>query len=419
MTLDAASARGRVDKEYLARMTQLLVDIPSPTGSEAEVARAYGEEMRRLGMEVELQEVEAGRPNAVGRWKGTGRGIRTLFDGHLDTSFAGTEEELSGAGYRTRTVRDGDVLVGMGTFNMKGALACYLGAIKALQEEGIDLPGEVTVAGVVGEIEKSPVDRFQGPSYRGYGRGTQYLIGHGLAADWAILGEPTGLELIRGHFGTVWVRLSVSGDIIHTAWSSGKRNAIETWADRVYPRWQAWRRRFQEGAVHEGIPGVVNLAAVEGGWPWRAARTPPSCEMFFDVRIPPPMTPAQLAHDLDAEVARWNAEDPGLEASVSYYVTEPGTELPATHPLVTTLGAAHAAVTGAPPRVGFVTWYSDAALLNRFGISAVNYGPSGRLPEGGVGFSLPRGEYILLPDMVTCTQVYVEWLIRAAQALGG
>ena len=45
MTLDAASARGRVDKEYLARMTQLLVDIPSPTGSEAEVARAYGAEV--------------------------------------------------------------------------------------------------------------------------------------------------------------------------------------------------------------------------------------------------------------------------------------------------------------------------------------------------------------------------------------
>jgi len=49
---------------------------------------------------------------------------------------------------------------------------------------------------------------------------------------------------------------------------------------------------------------------------------------------------------------------------------------------------AHRATTGAAPPVGVVRWYSDAALLNRAGVATVNYGPSGRLPGGGVGFSV-------------------------------
>jgi acetylornithine deacetylase len=158
MSVDPAGARSKVDGAYLARVLGRLVGVPSPTGSESLVAEAYAQEMRALGLRTSLQEVEPGRPNAIGRWAGSGGGRAVLLDGHLDTSFGGTEPELVGPGYDTKLTVEGDLYVGMGTFNMKGALAAYLGAVKALLDAGVQLPGDVTVAGVVGEIEKAPVD---------------------------------------------------------------------------------------------------------------------------------------------------------------------------------------------------------------------------------------------------------------------
>ncbi|MGI0072110.1 MAG: M20 family metallopeptidase [Thermoplasmata archaeon] len=387
------------------------MDVPSPTGSEANVAEVYLEEMQALGLRASLQEVEPGRPNAVGRWPGHGTGRPVLLDGHLDTSFGGTEPELVGPGYETHLREEGALYVGMGTFNMKGALAAYLGAVKALLDAGVELPGDVTVAGVVGEIEKAPVDRYQGPSFQGYGRGTQYLIGHGLRAEWAVLGEPTGLEVVRAHFGTYWVRLRVAGEVIHTAWSGGKVNAIESMA-RVLSDLDEWRRAFATRASYEGLAPILNVAAIEGGWPWRAARTPSDCRLYVDVRTPPGME----AVDLDRELAALFPRTPKAGAvPVTYelYVTEPGTELAVTHPLVRSLVAAHTATTGSPPAVGVVRWYSDAALLNRAGVATVNYGPSGRLPGGEVGFSVPKGEFLSKVDLEQCTRVYVDWLVRA------
>ncbi len=407
MTPPGASAADRVDPAYLRHVLERLVNCPSPTGAEGEVAEVYAAELRALGLRAELQEVEPHRPNAVGRWRGRGGGRAVLLDGHLDTSFGGTEPELTGPGYETRLREEGSLFVGMGTFNMKGALAAYLGAWKALLDAGVEPAGDVTIAGVVGEIEKAPVERFQGAEYRGYGRGTQYLVSHGLRADWALLGEPTGLEVVRGHFGTAWVRVRVPGEVIHTAWSKGHANAIERMADLLGPI-RAWKDDFESRVAHAGLAAIVNLSAIEGGWPWRAARTPSDCRIYLDVRIPPDYSLA----DLDRELAAlWSRTAVG--AAHDFYVTEPGTELGADDPLVASVVAAHRDVLGVAPPVGFVRWYSDAALLNRFGTATVNYGPSGRLPEGGIGFSVPRGEYLAKSDLVDCTRVYARWLERA------
>ena len=54
-------------------------------------------------------------------------------------------------------------------------------------------------AGVVGEIEKAQIGRFQGKSYRGAGVGARYLMDHGVMADMCIIGEPTGLHLQIGN----------------------------------------------------------------------------------------------------------------------------------------------------------------------------------------------------------------------------
>ena len=74
---------------------------------------------------------------------------------------------------------------------MKGALACYVEALRALRDARVRLRGDVLVAAVCGEIEKTQWGEAQGAEYRGYAAGTRHLVTHGGVADMCILGEPT------------------------------------------------------------------------------------------------------------------------------------------------------------------------------------------------------------------------------------
>src|SRR5215468_5838323 len=79
-----------------------LVDISSPTGNEIGVAQYLTARMRRIGMDTDLPLVDAGRPNAVGHRRGRGHGLNLLFTGHMDTSYSGQEEHLTGGGFRPK-----------------------------------------------------------------------------------------------------------------------------------------------------------------------------------------------------------------------------------------------------------------------------------------------------------------------------
>ena len=117
---------------------------------------------------------------------------------------------------------DDEWIYGMGTFNMKSALATYTVGTEAIRAAGIQLGGDVVIAGVAGEIEKAPVNEFDGRQYQGYGPGTKYAITHGAVADYCILGEPTNMMVIPRHCGTTWLKITVPGMLIHTAWSRAR-----------------------------------------------------------------------------------------------------------------------------------------------------------------------------------------------------
>ena len=115
-----------------------------------------------------------------------------MFNGHMDTSYSGREPWLGGKGFKPEARVEGDYIFGLGISNMKGALACYVEAVRALQEAGVRLRGDVLIAAVVGEIEKTQWgDEFRGKEYRGYAAGSRYLVTHGGVADMCLLGEPT------------------------------------------------------------------------------------------------------------------------------------------------------------------------------------------------------------------------------------
>jgi acetylornithine deacetylase/succinyl-diaminopimelate desuccinylase-like protein len=179
---------------------------------------------------------------------------------------------------------------------MKGALACYVEAVRALQDQGVRLRGDILLAAVCGEIEKTQQCDAQGAEFRGYAAGSRYLVGHGGAADMCILGEPTENKLVLAHFGSLWLRLSTHGPFVHTAFSEGRRG--ENSILRMRPVLDAvleWLPRWEERMSYGDVRGVANVGGIEGGFGWRASRTPHRTDLFLDLRVPPdvPMADAR------------------------------------------------------------------------------------------------------------------------------
>jgi len=408
----AARAIEHIDRERLVKLVMDLVNIPSPTGEEEEVARLLHGILSDAGFDAVLQPIGDSRYNAIGRMQGQGGGKSLMFNGHLDTSF-GPEQAHRGLGYQCKaTLVDDEWIYGMGSFNMKSAMGTYIVATEAIRKAGIKLAGDVVIAGVAGEIEKAPVDDFEGRQYQGYGVGTKYAITHGAVADFCILGEPTNMMLIPRHCGTTWLRITVPGRLIHTAWSDANANAINK-ARKILNAIHDWMPDYcQRNRVGDFQPRV-NVSAIEGGWPWRGARTPDNCRIYMDVRTLPEALPVQAyneVRELVAELVKANEELAGVKVEV--FLSAPGTSIPDDHELVRTITAAHADQLGEAPKMGMETWYSDAAHMNRYGIPTVNYGSAGRIRKtDGGGFSTAQGEAVHIGDMLDIIKVYIQSML--------
>lgn len=389
-----------VREEEIIAMACDVINIPSPTGEELQMAQYMQSKLQGFGLNVSWQEVEDGRANVVARWLGTGGGRNLMFNGHMDTSNTGREDFLTGIGYKPNAIVKNDFIYGLGIYNMKGALVCYTHALKALQRAGVRLKGDLIIAAVTGEIEKTQWGEFRGKEYRGYGCGTHYLVNHGVLPDMCILGEPTDMKVVLEHFGSMWVRISCTGIYVHTAFCEGREemNSIR----RMYTLMETvlkWIANWEKNASHGGKKAIVNLGGIRGGHAWRASRTPEKTDLFLDVRVPPtiPMTEArrniqQMFFELEKKYPDW-----GLEFET--YVSVPGARISEEHEMIKAIEANHEQVVGKRPDRDVVTWCSDASVLSRYGVETVNYGPS----------SGPRdaeGEKVAIKTLVEITKVY-------------
>ena len=268
----------QVDRRSLVETASAMVDIPSPTGSEQAMAEHIAGLFHDMGLQVQWQEVEDGRPNVIGTWRGAGGGKTLMFNGHMDTSYSGHEPWLAGhRGFRPEARVEGDYLFGLGISNMKGALACYVEAVRALQAAGVRLKGDVLIAAVVGEIEKTQWgEEFRGKEYRGYAAGSRHLVTHGGVADMCVLGEPTEQRIVLGHYGSIWMRLSTHGPFMHTAFSGGRSEENSILRMRARPRRGARVDPRMAGAdlATAASRAWSTSASMRGGFPWRVSRTP-------------------------------------------------------------------------------------------------------------------------------------------------
>ena len=387
----------QVDRQRIVEIACKLADTVSITGEEKEVAEYLGSQFERLGMHVEYQEVEEERPNVIGTLRGSGGGATLMFCAHMD-HFDNPQE----------TVVEDDRIYGRGLVNMKAAFPCYIEALAALQKAGVQLKGDLIISGVVGEIEKAQIGRFQGKTYRGAGVGARYMMDHGVMADMCIIGEPTGLQLQIGNAGLLWARVSVDG----------KATKFVLAACKVAQAIQDWEKEYQRKNTHKFMLPTVQIGAIDGGNAFKPG-TRPTTDIFVIVKMLPGAVPLAIKRDIEQVCERVRKREPDiLDIRVDLYLTTPGYEISKREYVVKAMEQSHRTVFNQPVPYAKPIRYgitSDGARIATYGVPAITYGPGFGThlvdpteTKAGAEWDSPTGvrRGVGIENMVNCTKVY-------------
>jgi succinyl-diaminopimelate desuccinylase len=243
---------------------------------------------------------------------------------------------------------EGDRLYGRGAYDMKGALA---GMMFALRDAGARSPVRLRLLCVPDE-ESADVDE----------RSTAVLVDQGLRADFAITGEPTDLQIGVEAKGVLAVRVELSGTAAHgsTPWLGD--NAILKAYD-AYRRIQSLP--FSQESSELFDRPSINLARIQGGDAFN--KVPDTCWMDVDIRYLPGQEPERILAEIreipDLEIGRMLHREP---ATVSR-----------SNPYVLALGDAAGRWGGAETLSIGRDGASDVIWFLAAGVPAVEFGPVG------------------------------------------
>ncbi|MGE0554743.1 MAG: ArgE/DapE family deacylase [Gemmatimonadales bacterium] len=350
-----------IDRAFCLDLLQSLVRINSVNPSlvpgapgEAEIGRYLAGVLARIGLDVESHEPVPGRVSVTGRLRGAGGGKSLTLNGHYDTvGVEGMQDPFSGE------LRDGRIY-GRGSFDMKGAVAACVAALKALKDHGVALRGDVVVAAVADEEYGSV--------------GTADLAGK-LRTDGAIVTEPTALRTCLAHKGYLWIEVTTRGRAAH-----GSRFEEGIDANLRMGRFLHQLERLEQGlrarAPHPLVgPPSLHAATIAGGTGLSTYAA--SCRLEIERRTVPGETEASVMAEIAAILAELERHDPSFEAEArAFFVREPF-EVAADAAVVRALEGAATAVLGrTPPHIGDTPWM-DAALLAAAGTETVVFGPTG------------------------------------------
>ena len=339
-------------------LLEQLVNIESVSKNEQRIADAVEAALRPLG------HLEVSRHgNSVVARTSLGMPERVVIAGHLDT--VPLNDNLP-------AVRDGDVLRGLGTCDMKGGVAVMLKLAATVPAPNRDLTFLFYEAE---EIESE----FNG----------LHLLSQSnpdlLLADFAILMEPSDAVIEAGCQGTLRVDVTTRGERAHSARSWMGVNAIHQ-AGAILDRLNAYeaRKPVIDGLeYHEGLNAVFISGGVAGNV------LPDVCTVQINHRFAPDRSEAEAA----AYVREFFA---GFEVELTDTAPGalPGLDRPAAKEFIEAVGGE------VNPKFG----WTDVARFSALGVPAVNFGP------GDPMLAHKQEEFVPLEQIRHCERVLTDWL---------
>jgi acetylornithine deacetylase/succinyl-diaminopimelate desuccinylase-like protein len=377
-----------VDADRLRNLTLELVEVESPTGDTAEVARLYGRRLEEIGLEVELlDERFPATPIVLGRLKGDRPGPTIVLNGHLDTVPIPHEPPHIASNEGRETI------YGRGTADMKGALACAAEAARVVSASG-SFPGELVIVAI--GMHEAPGGR---------GEDLTYLLGeHGFRADLGVVCELGGPTLPVAHSGCATFEITIrrAGEVTHELRTdAGTPNPILV-AARVI---EAIRARAEELAAveHEWVGAETYfIGEVHGGDFYN--RHPTECRLVGTRRWMPENTVAAVEEEFSGLLEPIAAAS-GCTVDLDLRLVRGAYEIDPEHPLAVALRQAYGDVTGEELPLSGGKVVADGAVFRQAGIPTVYHGPVGTGAHGDV-------ETVDVPELVRATQVYVALLER-------
>jgi len=383
------------DQNSLVAFLKDLIRIPSLSTKEQTLAERLVEEMRRVG----FPRVRQDRIGNVIGCLGDSTGSRLIYDGHMDTVSVSDLTSWARDPYGAQI--EGGVLYGLGACDMKGALAAMVYGAKALIDAGIQLAGELCVAGVV---QEEPCE----------GLAMQVLVEEeGLRPDFVVLGEPSNLQIKRGHRGRVEMKVTVRGRSCHASTPEQGRNAVYDAARLIFGVELLSPQLVSDPFLGQGSIAVTQIESSA------ASRNaiPDICTFYIDRRLTLGETEAKALAEIQGIIARERVDAKvnvteyratsytGYECRAREYY--PPWALDQDHPLVQATARAIRETLGYRPRIGQWAFSTDGVYtMGRANIPTVGFGP------GEERFAHTVDDQIRLDDVVAAARVYARLAVE-------
>ncbi|MDX1971229.1 MAG: ArgE/DapE family deacylase [Candidatus Sumerlaeia bacterium] len=339
-----------------------------------------------------------GRPNVVATQvpAGAAEGRSLILQGHVDVVSAEPTKLWKSNPFEPWIERNGengeDWMYGRGAGDMKGGSMCYLWALAALKDMGLQPAAKV--------ILQSPIEE------ECTGNGALALCAAGHRADACLIPEPFHETILHHQVGVMWFQVRVLGKTTHVLGAGRGVNAIE----KSWVFIQALRRMEAEINQPQNIhsayksyehPINLNVGIINGG-DW-ASTVAGECVTRFRIGLFPGETIAEMKCRVEAVVAEAAAADPWLRnfppqvEYVGFHAIASRFELESD--FGKSLRSAHQRLRGAEPAVLNSTATTDVRFYNEYyGMPATCYGPVAQNIHG-------VDEKISLHSMQRCSEV--------------
>jgi acetylornithine deacetylase/succinyl-diaminopimelate desuccinylase-like protein len=345
-----------------------------PHAGEKRVADFLAVVAARAGLEIEFQKVLPGRPNLIARLPPRNKIKQTiLLAPHLDT--------VGADGTKFIPQRKNGRLYGRGACDTKGSVAAMLSALCELANaKSRPIETEIVFAGLADEEHAQA--------------GSRALAARGFKADLAIVGEPTKLQVVTAHKGSLWLDLETRGKSAHGAMPQFGKNAIHEMARTVDLLETDYAAQLRK-RIHPLLgTATVNVGTISGGM--QPNIVPDRCKITVDRRTLPGETDAGVQREIAAFLRAKK-----LSAKISNSKLAPAFPLEANLKLPLVRQFMRCVDQTKPLGVNF---FCDAAVLSAGGIPSVVFGP------GDIAQAHTADEWISLAELERGKDLILKFL---------
>ena len=370
----------------LIRINSVNPGLKKEAAGEKDIAEFIFHFLRKEGINADLQKVAPERFNVIATVKGLNPGPRVLLNGHLDTvNVSGMQDPFIPNLYKGK-------LFGRGSQDMKGGIAIAISTLLALQNQRKNLAGEIILAAVADEEEMS--------------LGTSYFLKHwpkNKPFDFAIVLEPTDLQVSTAHKGFAWLEIKTFGKAAHGSRPKDGIDAIRMMAE-ILRELDICDQNLQQQILHQQLgSGSLHASLISGGSQWSSY--PDLCQLKYERRTVPPETKFTVESEIQLILEKCHRKNSLFKAEARViYARNPFEIDPNLKMVQKFYQTAHRHF---PQEVvwGWVSFWTDAALLSMAGIPSIVFGPRG----SGL-HSLE--EYVIGSDLSSCAAIIFDFLME-------